>query len=198
MVIKPKVKKIQNKRGMLKNKFSKIDFQQEGFTLIEIITYLFITAMLLIIISSMVMTIFNARKQLQASHEIHHNARFIINFLSNRIHNVDLIADVSPAVEDFHFYQLPDIRFSIDTEGDDLIYRQVQNTGLGFPEQSTARPVALNSERVAVSGLVISSIADAHGNPNKGVNITFVLTVGSPGDVHGYSEKSFSTFLSIR
>jgi len=171
---------------------------QEGFTLVEVITYLFITAMLLLIISSMLMSIFNARKQLQVSHAIHHNARFIINFLSNRIHNVDLIDDVSPASEGFHFYQLPDIRFSIDIEGDDLIYRQVQDTGAGFPDQSTATPLALNSDRVAVSNLNISSISDAHGNINKGINIDFILTVGSPGDVHGYLQKSFSTFLSIR
>jgi len=171
---------------------------QEGFTLIEIITYLFITAMLLLVISSMLMSIFNARKQLQASHAIHHNARFIINFLSNRIHNVDLINDVSPAVENFHFYQLPDIRFSIAVEGDDLIYRQVQDIGAGFPNQSTAIPMALNSDRIAVSNLNILSVVDAHGNENKGVKIDFILTVGSPGDIHGYLQKEFSTFLSIR
>ena len=171
---------------------------QKGFTMIETITYLFITAMLLLIISSMLMSIFNARKQLQASHAIHHNARFIINFLSNRIHNVDLISDVSPAPEVFHFYQMPDIRFSLDLEGDDLIYRQVQDMGSGFPEQSTANGMALNADRVLVSNLNISAISDAHGNINKGVNIDFILTVGSPGDIHGYLQKSFSTFLSIR
>lgn len=182
----------------IKNKFSKIYTKAEGFTLIETITYLFISVMLLMLISSMTMSIFNARKQLQASHAIHHNARFIINFLSNRIHNVDLISDVSPASEEFHFYQMPSTRFSIDLEGDDLIYRQVQDTGSGFPNQSTAIPMALNSDRVVVSGLDITSISDAHGNINKGIKIDFVLTVGSPGDIHGYLQRSFSTFLSIR
>jgi competence protein ComGC len=172
--------------------------KQEGFTLIEVITYLFITTTLLIIISSMLMTIFNARKQIQAGHDMNHNARFIINFLSNRIHNVDLITDVSPEPEDLNFYQLPDIRFGIDVEGDDLVYRQVQDIGAGFPYQSTASPMILNSERVAVSNLVLSSISDAHGNSNKGVKIDFILTVGSPGDTYGYLQKTFSTFLSIR
>jgi type II secretory pathway pseudopilin PulG len=171
---------------------------QKGFTLIEIIIYLFITTMLLLIISSMVLSIFNARKQLQASHAVNHNARFIINFLSNRVHNVDLISDVSPAPEEWHFYQMPDIRFSIDVEGDDLIYRQVQDTGAGFPDQSTALPLALNANRVVVSNLAISSISDAHANLNKGVKIDFILTVGSSSGAHGYVQKSFSTFLSIR
>jgi competence protein ComGC len=48
----------------IKNKFSKIHPKAEGFTLIETITYLFISAMLLMLISSMTMSIFNARKQL--------------------------------------------------------------------------------------------------------------------------------------
>lgn len=180
------------------DKILKLKNNQRGFTFIEIITYLFITTILLLIISSMVMSIFNARKQLQASHAIHHNARFIINFLSNRIHNVDLITDVSPSSEDFHFYQLPSIRFSIDVEGDDLIYRKVDDTGSGFPDQSTAMPITLNSAPVTVSNLNIVSVSDAFGNENRGVNIAFVLTVGSPGDVHGYLQRSFSTFLSIR
>lgn len=176
------------------NKFK----NQQGFTLIEIITYLFIASMLILTISSMMMSIFNARKQLQASNFIHHNARFIINFLSNRIHNVDLIDDVSPAPENFHFYQLPDIRFSVDLEGKDLIYRQVQDSGSGFPDQSSATPMALNSEPVTVSDLNISLIDDSFGNSNKGIKIDFTLTVGSPGDVNGYLQKPFSTFLSVR
>lgn len=179
-------------------KILKLKQRQDGFTFIEIITYLFITAILLLIISSMIMSIFNARRQLQASHAIHHNARFIINFLSNRIHNIDLITDVSPASEGFHFYQFPDARFSIDIEGKDLIYRRVQDTGSGFPDQSTAIPMALNTEPVTVSNLSITSVSDAFGNQNKGVNIEFDLAVGYPGEIHGYLERSFSTFLSIR
>lgn len=179
----------------LKNKLLN---NKSGFTFIEILTYLFITVMLMAIVASMVMSIFNARKQLQASHAIHHNARFIINFLSNRIHNVDLIDDVSPAVEHFHFYELPGIRFSIDVEGDDLVYRQVEDTGSGFPDQSTAVPLSLNSDIVSVSDLTITSISDAHGNLDKGIKIDFILTVGTAGDIHGYLQKSFSTFLSIR
>jgi len=182
----------------IKNQISELRSKEGGFTFIETITYLFIMSMLLLIISSMLMSIFNARKQLQASHAVQHNARFVINFLSNRIHNVDLITDVSPASEAWHFYQMPDIRFSIDVEGDDLIYRQVQDIGSGFPDQSTANPLALNSNKVVVSNLNIYSISDAHGNLNKGIKIDFVLTVGAPGNNYGYLQKSFSTFLSIR
>lgn len=183
---------------IVKNKIQKNKKNEQGFTLIEIVTYLFITVVLMIIIGSMVKHIFDARKQLQASNTINYNARFIINFLSNRIHNVDLISDVSPEPEEFHFYELPDIRFSIDTEDGNFIYREVQDTGAGFPDQSTATPLRLNSNVVDVSALDIVSISDAHGNPDKGIKIDFVLTVGSPGDVYGYLQKSFSTFLSIR
>jgi len=171
---------------------------QSGFTLIETITYLFISTMLLLMITSMTISIFNARKQLQASNAIHHNARFIINFLSNRIHNVDLISDVSPSPEQYHFYQMPDIRFSIDLEDNNLIYRQVQDSGSGFPDQSTATPLALNTDNIEVSGLNITAISDAHGNLSKGIKVDFILTVGTPGNIHGYLQRSFSTFLSIR
>lgn len=171
---------------------------QVGFTMIETLIYLFILSMLMLLISSLVMGVFNAKKQLQASNSVHNNARFIVNFLSNKIHNVDLIVDANPAVEQLHFYIMPDTRFSVAIESGDLIFREVEDTGAGFPDQSTAEPVALNNSRVRVSNLVLTPIVDSQGNQNQGVAIDFIITAGSASDIYGYLQKDFSTFISIR
>lgn len=185
-------------RILAKKNISRLSSKQEGFTLVETIIYLFIMSMLVLLISSLVMTIFNARRQLKASHIVHHNARFIVNYLTNKIHNVDLIDDVSPAPEQLHFYQLPDTRFSIAIESDDLIYRQTEDGGSGFPDQSTADPVSLNSNEVIVNNLTMSLISDGQGNTNRGVRLIFTLQTGTAGDSHGYVNKVFTTFISLR
>ena len=183
---------------LAKKNISRLGSKQEGFTLIETIVYLFIMSMLILLISSLVMTIFNARRHLKASHLVHHNARFIVNYLTNKIHNVDLIDDVSPAPEQLHFYQLPDTRFSLAIESDDLIYRQTEDVGSGFPDQSTADPVSLNGDEIIVSNLNMSLISDGHGNTNQGIRLIFTLQTGTPGENYGYVNKIFTTFISLR
>ncbi|MBU1202793.1 prepilin-type N-terminal cleavage/methylation domain-containing protein [Patescibacteria group bacterium] len=181
---------------ILKN--NKIKKDQKGFTFIETLLYIFISSMLILIISSMVMSIFNIKRQFQASYLVHNNARFITNFLMNRIHNVDSIQDASPLPEGFHFYEWPDIRFSIDAEGNDLVYRETHDVGAGFPDQSTATAMVLNSNKVIVSDLTLTPISDAYGQANQGINITFTLTTGNSSYRHGYLQKTFNTFISIR
>lgn len=171
---------------------------KKGFTLVEVLVYILITSILLIIIGSIVVNVINLRKHLNASNMVHSDARFIINFLSNNIHNVDLIDDVSPAIEQYHFYQLPNYRFSIATEGDNLVYRKTEDTGSGFPDQFTAEAVILNSQEVRVTDLIIQAYDDNEGNENMGVGISFNLTIGNINNSYGYVRQYFSTFLSLR
>lgn len=169
-----------------------------GFTLMEVVVYIFITSILLIIVGSLVFNVISLRKHLNASNTVHSDARFIMNYLSNYIHNVDLIDDVSPATEQLHFYQLPEYRFSIEILGDDLVYRQTEDTGGGFPDQSSATAIPLNSDEVVVSDLIMDVYDDNEGNSNMGISISFVLTIGNPDDQYSYMQKTFSTFLSLR
>ncbi len=169
-----------------------------GFTFVETITYLFIFSMLILVICSLVISIFNARKNLQSSNAVYQNARFIVSFLNNRVHNVDLIDDVSPAPELLHFYQFPDKRFSLSLDGDNLIYQEVQDTGSGFPDQSTADPVRLNNKNIKVTNFNLSAVPDGEGNLNQGIKIDFILSIGGVGDSFGHIERPFSTFISLR
>lgn len=176
----------------------KLKSQQGGFTLVETLTYLFILSMLILIISTMMLNIFNVRKMMISSHRVHDNARFIVNYLNNRIHNVDIIDDVSPEPEILHFYQLPDVRFSFSNESSDLVFRQVEDEGSGFPNQSTGEAIILNSSNVNLDNLILTPVDDYLGNQNQGVRISFVLSTGSPGDDFGYVQKTFTTFISLR
>jgi len=172
--------------------------QQKGFTLVETLVYIFITIMILMVVSSLVMNVLNVRKKIRSSNEVQNNARFILNFVINNIHNVDVIDDVSPAIEQLHFYKLPDIRFSLSVESGNLVYRETQDVGIGFPDQSTATPVILNTNQVTVSNFTLTPITDSEGNINAGAKIDFVLTTGETVDIYGYSQQLFSTFISIR
>lgn len=176
----------------------KIKLNEKGFTLIETLTYLFIMSMLILIMSSLMLNIFNTRKMMISSHRVHDNARFIVNYLNNRIHNVDVIDDVSPQPEILHFYQLPGTRFSISAENNDLIFRQVEDIGAGFPDQSTAEVISLNSANINLDNLSLTSVTDPLGSTNQGVRISFTLSIGSVGDKYGYLQKTFTTFISLR
>lgn len=182
----------------MKNLIEKLKATQSGFTLVETLTYLFIMSMLILIISTMTLNIFNTRKMMVSSQRLHDNARFIVNYLNNRIHNVDVIDDVAPEPEILHFYQLPDIRFSIANESGDFIFRQTEDEGSGFPDQSTGQAVMLNSMAVNLDSLTLTPVDDYLGNENQGVRISFTLSTGSTGDNYGYIQKTFTTFISLR
>ena len=169
-----------------------------GFTLVETLVYIFITAILLIVISGLVMNVLNIRKKIRASNEVQNSARYMINFISSHIHNVDLIDDVSPDPDNLHFYKMPDTRFSLILESGNLVYRETEDTGSGFPDQSTATPIILNTNQITVDTFSLTPIEDSEGNANQGTLINFILTTGSIDDLHGYSSQIFNTFISIR
>ena len=175
-------------KSVLKNKI-------QGFTLIEILIYLFITAMLLVTLSGLVYNNFNARKQLIASNLINHDARFVLNYLSNRIHNVVVIDDIRPDTYQIFFYPSETDRFSLSVEADDLVYREVEDVGSGFPEQNTATPMVLNSSRAVVSNFILTPVDDSQSNSNQGVIIEFDITTKG---AYGPITQSFETFITIR
>lgn len=169
-----------------------------GFTLMELVIYIFVSSILLVIISSLVMGIFTTRRKVIAEQLLYNDARFVVNFLNNRIHNVDLIDDVSPAAEEFHFYELPNKRFSLELLDGDLIYREVEDTGSGFPDQSTASPIVLNSKDVDVKGFVMVSYDDNDGNPNRAIRFNIVMSAGDVSRPVTYKEEMFGLFFSLR
>lgn len=171
---------------------------QPGFTFMETILYIAITAILLTVVSSVVINTTNAKKSLQASEAVQHNARFILNFMANRIHNVDVIDVVSPAPEKIFFYTATSTRFSFTVENNNLLYRQGINLGQGFPPQASSTPLQVNSGDATVSNFDLTAASDAFGNINRGVNISFTLTTGNPADRYSYKQENFNTLIDVR
>lgn len=166
--------------------------------MIETLAYLFITSMLLLLIVSLIVNIFNARRQFKSSELVDRNARYIINFILNKVHNVDLIDKVGVEPEDIYFYDLPSQRFNFSLETGNLVYRGVEDVGGGFPDQGTALAQNLNASGTIVSDLVLTTINDNLGRVNQGVSLSFVLTVGTSSDRYGFAQENFSTFFSVR
>jgi Tfp pilus assembly protein PilE len=171
---------------------------QKGFNLIEVIIYIFITAVLMITISGLVMTVIFTRRYIESSNSVFQNARFMVNFLTNQIHNVDRIDDVTPDPSQLYFYQLPDTRFSLIIDNNNLIFQETHDEGSGFPDQDTAAPLVLNSSDITVASFTLDALDDGYGNTNQGAIIKFTLIRGNPSDHYGYIEKDFQTFISIR
>ncbi len=172
--------------------------KQLGFTFLETILYISIATVLLTVISSVIINTVNAKKHLQASEAIQHNARFILNFMANRIHNVKVIDVVTPAPEKIIFYTSTSTRFSFTVENGNLFYREGLNSGAGFPPQASSTPLQVNSGDATVSGLDLTAASDAFGNVNRGVNVSFTLTTGNPADAYSYKQENFKTLINVR
>lgn len=163
-----------------------------GFSLIETLAYIFITAMLLTTISSLLMSNFNIRRQLKTSSLIYNDARFIITQLNNKIHTASAIADLRPNPEQIIFYPTEASEFYFQVENNNLIYREAIGSGPGGVE------LILNSTQNRVSDFILTPIADSHGNLNKGILINFTLSTGNAINANGYLSENFQTFISLR
>lgn len=171
---------------------------QKGFTMIEIMAYLFITSILLLLIISLIINIFNARRQFRANELVDRNSRYILNFVLNKVHNVDLIDKTGEGLSDIYFYDLPDQRFNFSEESNNLVFRLVSDEGSGFPDQNTAIAQNLNFNGVKVSNFILNPLKDNFNQDNRGVQFSFTLTVGTSTDSYGFVQEDFSTFFSIR
>lgn len=171
----------------------KKNYPQQGFSLIETLVYIFITAMLLTTISSLVLSNFNIRRQLKTSSLIYNDARFIIGQLNNRIHSVPVIEDVRPDSRQIIFYSYGNNEFSLQVEDEKLVYREDTQVGGGNPVE-----LVLSSEQTRVSNFVLTPVSDGHANENKGVLINFTLSTGVASDIYGYLSEDFQTFISLR
>jgi hypothetical protein len=174
-----------------------IKFKQQlnksGFSLIETLVYIFITAMLLAVISNLLMANFNIRRQLKASNMLYNDARFIIGQLNNKLHSVPEMTDLRPAPEQIIFKIDETSDFSLQVENDNLIYRETAQVGGGTPED-----LILNSTQIKVSDLVLTPVNDAQANPNRGILVNFNLSTGDQSDIYGYLNEDFETFISLR
>lgn len=176
----------------------KIKKQRAGFSLVETLVYLFITSMLLLMIANLVINIFNSKRLFKSEEVVARNARYIMSFMLNKLHNVSSIDDLGGGSQNIMFYVSPDRRFNLAIENENFVYRETQDTGSGYPDQSTATPYLLNSDNVQVSDITLTPMNDNYGQTKQGVILSFTLTYGSPGDKYGYAQRTYSTFLSIR
>jgi competence protein ComGC len=175
-----------------------INKNKKGFTLVETLVYLFITSMLLLMIANLVINIFNSKRMFKSEEVVARNARYIMSFMLNKLHNVGTIDDLGGGSQNIMFYVPPGRRFNLAIENENFVYRETQDTGSGYPDQSTATPHLLNSDNVQVSDITLTPMNDNYGQTNQGIILQFTLTYGVPGNQYGYVQRTYNTFLSIR
>lgn len=170
----------------------------KGFTLVEILVYIFITSMLLLVVSNSIINIFNSKSLFKSEELVSRNARYIMAFMLNKLHNVERVENLGTGSENILFYVLPDKRFNLAIESDDFVYRETIDSGSGYPEQSSAAPFVLNSESVKVTDISVTPMNNNYDVSNAGVLLSFTLTHGTPQNKYNYTQRTYSTFLSFR
>lgn len=166
--------------------------------MIEIMVYMSVTALLLILIITLIINIFGANRNIRAITLLDQNERFIANYIINKMHSVNYIEPIVGPPTDVYFYQLPDVRWNITIENNDLVMREVLDEGSGFPAQSSGDPIILNSETVDINSLVITPLDDNQGNENQGVVVEMSITTTIPGNSLSRITRQFNFFASIR
>ena len=160
----------------------------DGFTLVEILVYLVITATLLVIITSTVLNIIIARQQARSHDTIQQSARFMVTFLSDRLHQVRTIEDISPDPALYKFYTVSTTDwFRLTNTAGDLVY-----------QEQTGGPQTLNNDNVSLANFQMTPTKASSTAPYNGLVLDWTLETGSPVNPYGYASYSYHTFLGIR
>lgn len=173
--------------------------RQKGLSLIEVLVYILVSAILLIVISQLLRTMFLLDKQLRVSHEAQQNVRLINNILVNNAHNVASIEDVRPSSEGVYFYTTPELRFALRLNNNRIEYYQQ-----GFDQQSSqwvymgGGPTAVTTQKAIISNWTLAPIKTASDNTWRGVMINFTLSLGDANDAFGYYQGNYQMIVSIR
>ncbi|KKP91053.1 MAG: hypothetical protein UR94_C0019G0004 [Parcubacteria group bacterium GW2011_GWA2_36_10] len=165
---------------------------QQAFSLIEALVYVFITTMLLTTISSLVLANFNIRKQLKTSDLVFNDARFIMSQLANKIHTAASFVDLRPDPKQIIFDAKLGNNFIFILEDNDLFYQEILAEG-----QDPVGEDIFNSAQVQVSDFILTPVLNTQTN-HQGVLINFTLSIGAVEDIYGYLREDFQTFITIR
>ena len=150
-----------------------------GFTLIELIIYLAIVAMILTSISYLILDILGGQTKNYAGQEINFNLRFISNNLTKDIRSAQ---DISSLTADTLILTMP---------GDDITYNFDSGNNILTRQLGAATPADVNSNEVEVTG----SFTDlSYLNRTKNVGISLIINYKNPDNLPDYNSSTTAEF----
>jgi type II secretory pathway pseudopilin PulG len=139
--------------------------QSGGFSLIEVLTYVVISSLLLAVTFNLLRVMFQINGQLRVAHEAQQNVRLLDNVFMNSAHNTVRIEDLRPSTVGVLFYISDEKRFSLVPSGNRITYfeeefDQLTNTWLPVG----AGPIPITTSRAVVSDWVVTPIKMGSGS----------------------------------
>mgnify|MGYP001571389013 CR=1 FL=1 len=163
---------------------------RQGFSFIEILIYLFISSLLLALLSTMIWNTLRANRTYKAEEAIIQNAQFIMNFSAQQIRPVYSIADIRPDPATARFYT------SSSTAQWFTIVKDNNNLMQTFSSSSPS--TQLNSASVAVTEFILTPIFDDLASSTvEGVRLRLRLSSTNASESVPLLEKTFETYVGI-
>lgn len=171
------------------NKF-KIGKNKKGFTLIELILYLFISATVLLVVLSLLSLIIQGRVKNKSITEVEQQGQEIMGRIAQNVRNADGVAVPAPGETS------SELELSMPDPARDPLIFDVQNGTIRMTEGDND-PLPLSNSRVTISDLTFTDMSPDHTPPS--IQIEFILSHQNPEDREEYRyEKEFIGSATVR
>lgn len=168
------------------------NYNKYGFTLIEITIYIAIIGGLFTVLVSFVLSISSSRNKSYAQQEVNANARIILSEISRKIKSANGI-NYSSSTFDVHPGAIS-LSMTSSTLNPTII--NLDSSGRLIIRQGFGDPLYVSSQRVAITNLIFTNLANDANHENIGINIGFAFFSSSSLD---YSfAGSLQTAVSLR
>ncbi len=171
----------------------------KGFSLIEVITYIFISSIVLVVLFNLMNSMFHINTQLRVAHEAQQNVRLLDNVFMNSAHNTVSITDLRPDPVGVLFYTSAEKRFSLVPSNGRITYFEEafdQASNSWLPVGSG--PIPVTTRRATISDWTVAPIM-VTGSPDwRAVQITYTLTMGDTTNPYEYFQAHYQMIISLR
>ena len=159
--------------------------KQHGFTLIEMIIYMFFLSILLLVLTEVFISTLNVQLESQASSSVNEDSRFSLSRLTYDLHRAENIVVPTNLGENTTTLQ-------ITIEGVDYIYR-INSTDLVLTNNNGSHK--LNSFDTTISNFSVRRLGNVNGKHNLQIKFTVSSKTLRQG---GVEVKNLQTTLGLR
>ena len=174
-----------SRRLLTRIKIKNENIGQKGFTLVELLIYMGLLAILLVILTEILVSILNVKLESEATSSVEQDGRYILSRLAYDINRADSITTpVNPGdTGDTLEIIIDGVSNSYSESGNDL---QLTN-GSGTNN--------LNSSETSISDLILQRLGNAGGKNSIKLQFTVISVAVKSG---GAEQKIYSTTIGLR
>lgn len=167
--------------------------KSNGFTLVELLLYITLTAVVFVMIISFIMTLMEVRTKVDVIGEVEHNARLVQDRLTDAMRHVEAVnTGTSTFGSDPGVLSLD----MVDAAVDPTIFSLTADDGQLQVSEAGAAAATITTENVSVSNLVFTDLTSSEDRGIIQVQFTVTAINEEESPLFDY-EESFQTTLRI-